>query len=312
MGLAAYRYVAHSVGDSEETRWATNEYRSLLASVTRTLGATIHRYNLDYLPCSMLEPNTANRCDKPEDANWAAPFLSGRWPWDAQLFGAPVSGPGINMIDATYAYGFGRLAGKLPPGTFGGYPGDYYSSGYNAGYGSGGLASSDYRDQGILSYEFMVSRTQSGPYSWWESASAPVADSPWSGSHPATGQGSSPHAWGIANANKVLLDSVVAEASSGTLIVGRGVPDKWISAGQSISVSNFPTTNGQRAGVTITAGDHSVTLELRGAHPTGGVRFQLPAFVRNIASASAGTISEKTGTVTLSPAIRTVTVRLLR
>ena len=60
-----------------------------------------------------------------------------------------------------------------PADTFGGYPGDYYSTAYNAGYGSGGLAGRRYRDQGIVGYEFMIARTQSGPYSWWESASAP-------------------------------------------------------------------------------------------------------------------------------------------
>lgn len=38
--------------------------------------------------------------------------------------------------------------------------------------------------------------------------------------------------------------------------------------------------------------------------------FQLPAFVGNIARTNAGTIDEKTGTVTLAPAVRTVTVRL--
>jgi len=312
MGLAAYRYVAHAVGDAEETRWATNEYRSLLGSMSRTLTATIHRYRLDYLPCSMLEPNTSNRCDNPEDANWAAPFLSGRWPWDASLFGAPVSGPGASMIDATYEYGFGRLAGRLPPDTFGGYPGDYYSSGYNAGYGSGGLASANHRDQGILSYEFMVSHSQSGPYSWWESSSAPVSGSPWLGSHPATGQGSSPHAWGIANANKDLLDSLVAETATDTLIVGRGVPAKWIEPGATISVSNFPITNNRRVGVTITAGDGSVTLTLHGSFPSGGVRFEVPAFVHDIATTSAGTISEQTGTVTLAAGTKTVTVRLVR
>jgi hypothetical protein len=288
-----------------------NEYRSLLGSMNRTLTATIHRYGLGYIPCSILEPNTANRCRKPEDANWAAPFLFGRWPWDAQLFGAPVSGPGVQMIDATYAYGFGRLAGKLPPDTFGGYPGDYYSSAYNAGYGSGGLASAGHRDQGILSYEFMVAHTQSGPYSWWESASAPTVGSPWTGSHPATGQGSSPHAWGIANANKILLDALVAETASDTVIVGRGVPDNWIAPGRTISVANFPTANKRRIGITIAAGDRSVTLELHGSFPTGGVLFQLPAFVRNIAGTSAGTVSQKTGTVTLSGDTKTVTVRLL-
>jgi hypothetical protein len=33
--------------------------------------------------------------------------------------------------------GRGRLAGKLPPNTFGGYPTQYYSTAYNAGYGAG-------------------------------------------------------------------------------------------------------------------------------------------------------------------------------
>jgi hypothetical protein len=311
MGLAAYRYLAHEVGDAGETRWATNEYHSLLASTNRTLNATIRRYDLDYLPCSIVEPNTANRCGNPEDANWAAPMLFGRWAWDAQLFGAPVSGPGVQLIDATYAYGFARLAGKLPANDFGGYPGHYYSSGYNAGYGSGGLASVHYRSQGILGYEFMVAHTQSGPYSWWESASAPPATSPWIGSHPAAGGGSSPHAWGIANANKVLLDSIVAQPVSGPLLVGRGVPDDWITAGKTISVANFPTESGRRLNIDITSDGRSVTLGLHGAVPDAGVAFQLPAFVRNVASVSAGTTDQSTGTVLLPAGDMSVTVRLL-
>ena len=123
---------------------------------------------------------------------------------DGYLFGAPLSGPGVSLIDATYNYGFSRVAGKLPPNTFGGYPTQYYSTAYNAGYGEWGLASADHRDQGILSYEFMISNGQSGPYSWWESQQFPNPGSPWTGTHPEAGNGSSPHAWGIANANMVL------------------------------------------------------------------------------------------------------------
>jgi hypothetical protein len=308
MGLAAYRYLAEAVGDAAETRWATDEYTSLLAATNATLSATMRRYHVDYLPCSMLEPNTANRCKNPEDANWGAPFLFGRWPWDAQLFGAQVQGPAVHLIDATYAYGFGRLAGKLPPNTFGGYPSHYFSTGYNAGYGSGALASTRYRDQGILSYEFMDTYTQSGPYSWWESASAPTSASPWVGRHPAAGGGSSPHAWGIANANKVLLDSLVAQAADGTLIVGRGVPNVWVTSGKAISVVNFPTTNRKRLGVRISTSGNSVTLRLNGS--TGVVLFQLPIFVDNIATSSAGTVTEATGTVRLSAHQSIVTVRL--
>ena len=308
MGLAAYRYLAQRVGDASEVQWATAEYNSLLAAANATLTATIDHFHLDYLPCSILQSNTANRCKNPEDANWAAPFAFAGWAWDAQLFDMPVTGPGVQLIDATYAYGFGRLVGKLPPDTFGGFPDNYYSTGYNAGYGTGGLASTHYRDQGILSYEFMIAHTQSGPYSWWESGSAPSTTSPWIGSHPTAGGGASPHAWGIANANKVLLDSLVAQAADGTLIVGRGVPNDWLKAGKSISVTNLPTTNRNRLSLKITSGDHSVTLTLNGA--TGSVLFQLPLFVNNIGASSTGTIDQTTGTVRLTAHEQTVTVQL--
>ena len=300
MGLGAYRWLAQQVGNAGEASWAGSQYASLLAATNKTLNATIAANHLNYLPCSMPEPNTANRCANAEDANWAAPFLFGRWAWDGSLFGAPLSGPGVSLIDATYDYGFGRLAGKLPPDTFGGYPTQYYSTAYNAGYGEWGLASTDYRDQGILSYQFMIANGQSGPYSWWESQQFPNPGSPWAGVHPEAGNGSSPHAWGIANANMVLLDSLVAQRADGSLVIGRGVPDAWVRGGQVITLANFPTMDGKHLGLSIRTSGTSVTLTLTGSRP-GPVLFQLPAFVGNIAHASAGTVDEKTGTVTLAP-----------
>ena len=211
LGLAAYRYVAQTIDNGAEASWAASEYDSLLAATNAVLGQTITHDRLDYLPCSLVQPNTANRCNNPKDANWTSPL--GNWAWEGSLLGAPLSGPGLTMIEATYDYGFGRLRGLLPPGTTGGFPGDYYSSAYDAAQGTAGLAGTGttHRDQGILDYEFMVTHSQSGPWSWWESSSAPNPSSPWVGEHPGSGQGSSPHAWGIAGANKVLLDSIVAQ-----------------------------------------------------------------------------------------------------
>jgi hypothetical protein len=311
-GLAAYRWLAQQVGDAAEVKWAAAEYASLLAAVNHTLNATIARYRLTYLPCSMTEPNSANRCANPEDANWAAPFLFGRWAWDGYLFGAPRSGPGLSLIDATYDYGFGRLAGKLPANTFGGYPTQYFSTAYNAGYGEWGLASAAHRDQGILSYQFMISQGQSGPYSWWESQQFPNPGSPWAGIHPEAGNGSAPHAWGIANANLVLLDSLAAQRADGALVVGRGVPDGWLRSGQVIRLAHLPTVAGRHLGLVIRGHGGSVTLSLSGQRPAGPVLFQLPLFVRNIAHASAGTVDEGSGTVTLAPSVRTVVVTLDR
>ncbi len=310
MGLWSYHWLAQQVGNTSEASWAATQYSQLLTAVNKTLNATITASHLTYLPCSMVEPNTSNRCVNAEDANWAAPFLFGRWAWDGYLFGAPRSGPGLSLIDATYQYGFARLAGKLPPDTFGGYPTQYWSTAYNAGYGEWGLASSDYRDQGILSYQFMIASGQSGPYSWWESQQFPNPGSPWTGTHPEAGNGSSPHAWGIANANMLLLDSLAAQRADGSLVVGRGVPSAWVSSGKVISVANFPTTDGHHLGLTISTSGTSVTLTLTGNAPAGPVLFQLPVFVNKIAHASAGTVDEATGTVTIPASTRTVTVTL--
>jgi hypothetical protein len=310
MGLAAYRWLTQRVGETAEHTWAVKEYDSLLNSINTTLNNTISTYHLNYLPCSMVEPNDNNRCSNPKDANWAAPFLFGRWAWDGYLFDAPINGPGYDLIDATYNYGFGRLTGILPPNTYGGYGDTDYSTGYNAGYGEWGLASRQHRDQGILGYQFMIDNTQGGPYAWWESVQAPDPNSPWVGNHPAKGAGACPHAWGSADANLVLLASLVAERGDGSLIVGRGVPNAWVTDGKPIEVDNMPVAGGQRVGVSITTHGTHVTLRMSGGSPSGPILFQLPAFVNNIASAGAGSVDESSGTVTLPASARTVTVTM--
>jgi hypothetical protein len=316
LGLAAYRYLSERVGDRAEETWAANQYQSLLTATDTALSATIAEYHLDYLPCALFQPNDANRCAEPQDANWTSPLNI--WAWEGSLLGAPEYGPMLTMIDATYDYGFARLRGALPPGTTGGFPPDFYASAYDAAQGAAGLAApaADHRDQGIVDYEFMISHTQSGPYSWWESASAPAA-SQWVGTHPAAGQGSSPHAWGMAGANKVLLDSLVAQRTDGDLVVGRGVPPSWLRPGTTFSVTNFPTTDDRRLGVTVkssTGPRHSdtVTLTFEGARAAGQVLVELPSFIDDVARTSAGTVDEKTGTVTVAPTVRRVAVVLRR
>jgi hypothetical protein len=321
LGLAGYEYLARVIGDTSEADWASAEYSSLLTAVNDILSATIAKGDLDYIPCSMIEPNTANRCANPEDANWAAPGVFFNWAWNAALLGAPVTAPGngtmADWIDKTLSYGFGRVTGVLPPNTFGGYPGEgLYSTAYNAAYGAWGLASDNYRDQAILSYEFLIANDQSGPYAWWEGSTAPSTTTPWAGDHPASGGGSSPHSWGIAMGDLGLLDSLVSQRADGTLVVGRGIPDSWLSGGLPIEVSNFPAAGGRRLDVTITARGDLITLRRTGyparltGNPVGPMIFELPAFVNNIAATTAGTISEPAGAVTLTASTSSVTVTL--
>jgi hypothetical protein len=62
--------------------------------------------------------------------------------------------------------------------------------------------------------------------------------------------------------------------------------------------------------LTISAGAQSVSLRLRGEGPAGSVLLQLPSFAGNIASASNGIIDRRTGTVTLNPGARRITIEL--
>jgi hypothetical protein len=57
------------------------------------------------------------------------------------------------------SYGFGRVKGMLPAGTFGGYPGEgFWSTAYNGAYGAWRLDSNNYRDEGIRGHRRQRSR----------------------------------------------------------------------------------------------------------------------------------------------------------
>ena len=307
LGLAAYRYLAQRVGDTAEAAWASEQYDSLLSATNATLEATIQRYGLDYLPCSILQPNTANRCVDPEDANWTSPL--GNWAWEGYFFGAPEDGPGLSLIDATYRYGFDRLQGKLPPDTFGGFPDDYYSSAYNAADGTAGLAGEDYRDQGILSYQFMIGHSRADPTRGGRARPAPTRP-PVGRPPPGVGAGllapclgdgrSQPGAVGLAGGPALGRHPRRGSGHPGGVAAGgathRGVqlPDHRRSPAEPPHHHDRP---------------HGVPEPARpGA--VGQILFQLPSFVANIASSSAGSIDEGTGTVALRPGADRVVVDL--
>lgn len=309
-GLTTYQYICDKLGKTSESSWASTLYNTLLTNVNNKLNSTISTYKLNYIPVAMDQPNTANRCNEPRDANWASMFLFGRWAWDGYLFGANQSGPLIDKIDDTYSYGFGRLLGMLPAHTYGGYPSfnAWYSSSYNAGYGSAGLRGNGlYRAEGILDYQFMIRNSQSSPFGWWENTCYPTPTA-W-GMHPNGGGGSCPHMWGQSTATKVLIDSLIAERYDGTVIVGRGVPNSWVANGQVIQLSNFPISNNGRMGIKIEGlSGNQVKLTLSGTAPGNNVIFNLPIFINNITASNAGTIDSSNGTVTIPATTTTVTV----
>ena len=308
-GLTTYQYLANRLGEVDEAAWAEDLYSSLLTDINNKLTQTMSSSGIDYLPCDLTKPNTANRCQYPDDANWASMLLFGRWYWEGYLWGADQSGPMLDSIDATYDYGFSRLLDLLPAHTYGGYPG--YSTGYNAGYGHSGLRGTQYRSEAIYDYQFMLDYTQSSPFGWWENIIEPVK-MPWEGTHPAIGFGSCPHMWGQSFATAGLMDSLIVEKSDGTILVGRGVPNAWVSSGQVIELSNYPISRNKRMGILVEGlPGNQVRLTLTGDAPGANAVFNLPIFINNIKSATAGTVDNPSGTVTLGSDTTSVTVILI-
>jgi hypothetical protein len=314
MGLKAYEYICSRLGYIAETTWATNEYNSLLTSVNNTLSLTMTSSNIDYIPPAMLE---SNQLRDPRDAIWASMLNFGRWAWDGYLFGASQSGVSLTNIDNTYDAGFlGGHAAGLDYHNFGFFPGfspTGYSTVYNAGSASAALRGERYRSEGIYAYEFMISNGQSGPYSWHEDYNAP-GSSPWIGVHPASGYPDAPHMWGQANANKVLIDSLIGEKTGdGSVIIGRGIPNSWVTGGQVTQLSNFPIAHNNRMGFTLQGVvNNQITLTLTGASPMGGAVLDLRALQNNILAVSPPQASPNpaAGTVTLPYGTTSATVTL--
>ena len=271
-GLCCYEYICNRIGNESEARWAKEQYDSLLDISNRTLAETISDKGIDYLPISMTETNEEGPRSDPRDANWASMFLFGRWSWDGYLFCARQEGVMLDLIDRTYAHGFERRKGLTDTVyNFGGYPHGYFSSAYNAGYGSAALRGDKYRDCAIKAYQFMINNSQSGPFSWWEGVGYPDEKSPWSIAHAASGGGSCQHIWGQSTATKALFDSLICQRSNGDLIIGRGIPEEWLYEGAVIEVKKYPLANGKRIDFTLTVTKTHVEIRLRGDMPEGKI-----------------------------------------
>ncbi len=318
LGLTTYAYLCEKLYEKydsneylEELQWARKEYESLLSSTEAVLKHTMEKYGISYIPISMEMPNELTERANVLDANWASVYEFGRWDWDGYIFGASRETFMNELLDDTYEYILEAKNGVLPSYyTMGGYTG--VSSGYNAGYYAAALAGERYRTYGIEAYLWLINNGMSCPYGTWECIINSSDSSVWNRTCCTKGWGSSQHMWGQSMNTKVLLDSLIAEKTDGTIIVGRGVPLTWNESGEEISISNFLCENGKRIGFTIKSEGNTITFKLTGDKlETSSVSVELPVFVNNISAVSAGCgFDSEKGTVTVNPGVYEVRVEL--
>jgi hypothetical protein len=332
-GLAAYKYIATRLGNTAEAQYADTAYTSLLTHLNTLLGTNESANGFSYLPCTVDQPNSANRCNTYNDANWASPVWIGQNQWSTVLEGGTLTGiaGSATQSDAMYAWGFARLASNgLPYPTFGAFNG--YSTAYNTAYASDGLYGTAYRDLPITSYAWQLATTTGGPNAWWEAnGSGPDAGNPWIGNHAGPEFGACPYAWPTSAQQQGLIESLVAEGLSSTgsgpytftrpLYIGRGIPNSWIASGQTVSVGNltnaYDTTAGTRStygvslAVTKPGSGRVVTVTLTGTPPDGTVAVQLPIFTTvGVTAVTGGSYDSTSHTVTATSGATTVTITL--
>ncbi len=331
--LASYRYIATRIGQTSEAQWADTAYTKLLSSLNTVLAKTESANNFDFLPCTVDQPDSANRCNTFNDANWASPLWVGQNQWSTMLMGGTLSGiagdPG--QADRRYQMGFNRLAANgLPFPTFGAFNG--FSTAYNTAYSSNGLYGTAFRDLPITSYAWQIQTTTGGPNAWWEAnGNGPDPNNPWIGSHAGPEFGADPYVWPISLQQLGLTESIVAEGLSagGTgpftytrpLYVGRGIPNTWLAAGQTIAASNLTSSFNAVSGARSTYGvslaiskpgaGRVITVNLSGALPGGSVFVQLPIFSSvAVTGVTGGSYDSTTHTVTASPGATQVVITL--
>ncbi len=310
MGLTAYQYIAEELEEKQEAQWAGKLYRKLLKSANKVLGDTINTYKLSYIPASMMEPNDCNICKNPKNTNWASMFLFGRWAWDGYLFCAKQQGCMLDMIDDTYDYGLarGRKAGLYPHSFGGGTFSDSIGS-YNSGFAAAGLRGERYRSEGIYAYQAMIQYGMTGPYAWWESAGEPKNEK-WEGLHPISGDGSCPHMWGQAVASKVLIESLIAERSDQSVLIGRGIPEEWLIEGKRIELENYPIAKGRRMGYIMEARREAVSFCFTGDVPENHIYIQIKGLEGKILSVSAGEFDDSSGEIKVPRGVSRIDIRL--
>jgi hypothetical protein len=235
------------------------------------------------------------------------------------------------QADRRYQMGFNRLAaGGLPFPTFGAFNG--FSTAYNTAYSSNGLYGTAFRDLPITSYAWQIQTTTGGPNAWWEAnGNGPDPNNPWIGSHAGPEFGADPYVWPISLQQLGLTESIVAEGLSagGTgpftytrpLYVGRGIPNTWIAAGQTIAASNLTSSFNAASGARNTYGvslaisrpgaGRVITVNLSGTLPGGSVFVQLPIFATvAVTGVTGGSYDSTTHTVTAAPGATQVVITL--
>ena len=311
-GLAAYQYLCHALGYSEEAKWAKQEMTDLNRCFNVALESSMIRRNVDWYMSTF--DDDSYFWENGYDGNWiGTTMMMSTFPWDAYLRGFELEGTWRTAFDRSIdqALHFRNISPyEIPQKSWGAWWGNEYGACYNAGMGLQTLFSEKHRTEVIGNLEFLL-KNQSAPFQWGESFTRGINEGDWT--RPATDY----ETWGLGFDKQALLESHVSLKTDGTVIIGRGIPNHWLKDGDVIAWKDVRINGGKKFDFTITAATGWITLTIHGDKPDGNILFNLPLFKDQIKSVTSDgkqitSFDNEMGLINLQSESRTVRVELVR
>ncbi len=309
-GLQSYRYICERLEEKEELDWVTAEIKDLNDCLNKALELTCTRRGTEYY-VGAFDDVTLDRYGN-SVYSWV-PYSGAlsTFPWGAYLKGFDLGGIWKERFDASIQYALEqRDLKQIPEGSWGTWWGHVtYGTAYNCSAGLQCLYSETYRTEVVKNLEFQLAN-QCAPYNWSE-AFEYKGRGQWVGMYLPPESYGNLDSWGASFTKQSLLQVCASVKNDGTVIIGRGIPDYWLSPGSVVEWVNVNVNDGRKINFQITANPLEIELKISGDVRNGEVHFNLPIFKNNIAASNAGTIDYAKGVIELSPTTNSVVVKLV-
>ena len=298
-GLVSYRYICKSFSIRKEVEWATKELNDLNTCLNNTLNSVMIRRKTNYYMCAF--DDKTKFWVNGYDGNWlGTSLMMSTFPWNASLKELECKGTWEKYFDNSIR-ACENLAKKskhdIPNDSWGAWWGHEYGTVYNAGMSVQTLYSEKYRSKLINSIEFLIDN-QSAPIQWGESFDKATDSNSWS--IPATDL----ETWGLSFLKQAILEMCIAVKSNGEIIIGRGIPNKWMYEGSIIEWKSVPINNNERIDFKILIKNKVLFFQCSNRNQKAPITINISFFKNNLdmATTSDGRIlriNKKKGTVHL-------------
>lgn len=274
-GYAAYKYICDELGLVDESKWANEQMVDLNNCLNRAIRKSVSDSGLDWYNACFSFDMDYNLVSGP--GNWlGTSFSMPTFPWNAQLKGFDLGGEWLDYLDRSVEKWIevAKFYG-CPDGSFGAWWNAKYGTVYNTGMVMSLLTSDKYRVLIPKSIDWLL-ENQSGPLIWGESFHKPVNKGDW------TKPEVDLETWGLGFIRQGMIQMCVSVKSNDDVIIGRGIPDKWLNTQKKIAWRNVHISGGKKINLTIHKKGQIIEILLDGDINDGRYIIDLPICKANI------------------------------